>query len=85
MADKGANYIVERRRLELQKMEHLQTISKQSARVAEIESQKTMNLARVELANMELDAEAENISANQAALQAKITEIEKNLALMKSE
>lgn len=84
MADKGANYTVERKRLELTKMEHRQTISKQTTRLSEIEEQKQMNEARVELANMELDSEASNIRANQAALTVKIAEIDKNLGLMVS-
>jgi Neuraminidase (sialidase) len=82
MADRGPNYTVERRRLELAKMEHNQTIQKQTMRLEEIDSQKNMNLARAELANMELDDEAEKIKVNQQALKSKITEIDKNLDLM---
>lgn len=82
MADRGPNYKVERRRLELQRLEHTQTIAKQSARLDEIESQKQMNLARAELQNMELDDEAEKIAVNQKALSARIAEIDKNLSLM---
>lgn len=82
MADKGPNYSVERRRLEIQKLEHLQTIAKQATRIEEIGSAKELNIARAELANMELDAEAENIVANQDALRKRIAEIDKNLGAM---
>lgn len=84
MADKGPNYTVERRRLEIQKLEHAQLIKRQDGRVEEIESQKAMNIARAELANMELDAESENLKANQKALASKIADIDKNLGLMVS-
>ncbi len=82
MADRGPNYSVERRRFELAKMEHNQTIQRQSQRLEDIDTQKNMNLARAELANMELDDEAEKIKVNQQALKAKIAEIDKNLDLM---
>jgi predicted component of type VI protein secretion system len=82
VADKGPNYTVERKRLELTQMEHRQLIKKQSGRLEEIETQKAMNVSRTELANMELDAESESIRANQVALEAKIAEIDKNLTAM---
>jgi hypothetical protein len=63
-------------------MEHNQTIQRQSQRLEDIDTQKNMNLARAELANMELDDEAEKIKVNQQALKAKIAEIDKNLDLM---
>lgn len=85
MADKGPNYDVERKRLELQKMEHRQTTAKQRQRLEEIVDQKSMNLARAELANMELDDEAEKLNANIASLTLRMAEIDKNLGLMTTE
>ncbi len=82
MADKGPNYTVERRRLEIQQLEHRQLIQKQHGRLEEIASSKDMNTARAELANMELDAEADSIRLNQASLEVRINEINKNLGVM---
>ena len=85
MADAGPNYRVERRRLELQKMEHEQTIEQGKARIAGIERQKKVNLARAELANDELDNEARIVSANEVALLKTIAEIDKKIGLMAKE
>lgn len=82
MADAGPNYPIERRRLELANLEHRQTIARGQARLAEIESQKQVNLARVELANEELDEEARRVRVNEEALLAKIAENDTNLKLM---
>lgn len=85
MADAGFNYRVERRRLELTKMEHEQTIEQGDARVSQIERQKKVNLARTELANDELDNEARVIAANKAALQRTIADIDKKIGAMAKE
>jgi hypothetical protein len=85
MADAGPNYRVERRRLELQKMEHEQTIDQGKARISGIERQKSLNLARAELANDELDNEARIVSANEVALLKTIAEIDKKIGLMAKE
>lgn len=82
MADKGPNYTVERRRLELQIEEHEDTIAKGSARLQEIERAKKLNMARAELANLALDGEAALVAENEATLQARITEIKTNLSAM---
>lgn len=82
MADAGPNYSVEKRRLELQKLEHRQTISRQEHRLVEIGESQNMNIARTELANMELDDEADKIRSNQEALQKRIAEIDKSIGLM---
>lgn len=85
MADNGPNYTVERRRLELTKLEHAQTISKGSNRIQEIEQQKDVNLARVVLANDELDDEVARTKANASALKLAMGEIDKKIALMTKE
>lgn len=85
MADKQANYTVERRRLELQKLEHGQTISKGRNRLDEITLQKHVNIARAELANDELDDEAKRIRVNEKALDVAIAEIDNNISLMTKE
>ena len=85
MADAGPNYTVERRRLELTKLEHAQTITKGNNRLSEIEQQKDVNLARAALANDELDDEAARIRANAAALKVTMGEIDKKLDLMTKE
>lgn len=82
MVDRGPDYAVERRRLELQRGEHEDTIEKGRARMAEIERAKQRNLDRVDLANMELDAEASKIRENEQALTEKIEDIEQNLRAM---
>jgi len=82
MADKGPNYALERRRLELQTAEHEDTIAKGLARLAEIERAKKRNLDRAELANMELDSEAEKIRENEEALRRRMDEINVNLKAM---
>lgn len=85
MADKSPNYSVERRRLELQKMEHAQTISKGDYRIQEIETQKLMNIARVELANDELDDEILRVKANKVALTKAMGDIDQKIDLMTKE
>lgn len=85
MADAGPNYRVERRRLELQKMEHEQTIEQGKSRIAGIERQKKVNLARAELANDELDNEARIVTANEVALLKTIADIDKKIGLMAKE
>lgn len=85
MADRGPNYAIERRRLEIQVDEHLDTIAKGQARLAEIERSQKRNVDRAELANLELDQEAERIRENEAALKSKIKETEKNLVAMVKE
>lgn len=82
MADAGPDYSVERRRLAFQKMEHEQTIRKGSARIAEIEDQKKINIARAELQNDELDAESRIIRTNELSLKKSIADIEKRLEQM---
>ena len=82
MADAGPNYRVERRRLELQKLEHDSTIEQGKARVAQIERQKKVTLARAELANDELDNEARVVQANEKALLGAIADIDKKIAAM---
>jgi len=85
MADKSPNYSVERRRLELQKMEHAQTIAKGSFRISEIETQKELNIARAELANDELDDEVARIRTNEKALQKAMEDIDSNINAMTKE
>lgn len=85
MADRSPNYSVERRRLELQKMEHAQTIAKGSYRIEEIETQKKMNIARAELANDELSDEVARIRANETALGKAIADLDKNIEAMTKE
>lgn len=82
MADAGKNYAVERRRLELSKMEHEQTIQKGRGRLAEIETSKRLNTKRAELSNLELEAEAEVIRTNEAALDKRMADIDNELQLM---
>jgi hypothetical protein len=82
MPDRGPNYAVERRRLELALAEHEDTIEKGQARLAEIERAKKRNIDRAELANLELDAEAERIEENEEALKVKMSEIAGNLKAM---
>lgn len=82
MADRGPNYVVERRRAELQREEHEDTIAKGQARLQEIERAKKRNLDRAELANLELDAEAEKVQENEASLKTRIEEINTNLKAM---
>lgn len=82
MADRGPNYIVERRRLELQKEEHEDTIAKGQSRLAEIQRAKKRNLDRAELANLELDGEIEKIKENETALLGRIDELNTNLKAM---
>lgn len=85
MADKGHNYTVERRRLELQLLEHEDTIARGRTRVDEIARAKKTNIARAELANMELDSESARIQDNETALGARIAELRTNLDLMVKE
>lgn len=85
MADAGPNYTVERRRLLLAKMEHEQSIQKGRARIEEIERQKKLNIARIELQNEELDDEVGRIKANEDSLKTTMTEIDKKLDLMVKE
>ena len=85
MADKSPNYSVERRRLELQKMEHGQTIAKGGYRIDEIETQKKLNIARAELANDELDDEIVRIRANEIALKKTLGDIDQKIDLMVKE
>jgi hypothetical protein len=82
MADRGPNYDIERRRLQIAIDEHLDTIEKGIYRLAEIERAKKRNTDRAELANVELDAESERSRENEAALRKAIKEIEVNLKLM---
>lgn len=82
MPDVGPNYTIERRRLELANLEHNQTIARGRSRLGEIEGQKRINLSKAELANEELDDEAQRIRANEESLVAKIAENEANLKLM---
>jgi hypothetical protein len=82
MADRGPNYTVERRRLELQREEHEDTIAKGQSRLGEIERAKKRNIDRAELANLELDSEAEKVKENETALRGKIEEINTNLKAM---
>lgn len=85
MADKGPSYTVEHRRLELQVMEHEDTIARGKTRIDEIARAKKTNLARAELSNMELDAESARIKDNETALGARIAELRTNLDLMVKE
>lgn len=82
MVDRGPNYTLERRRLELQREEHEDTIAKGQSRLAEIERAKKRNLSRAELANMELDSEAGKVGENEASLHGRIEEIDTNLKAM---
>lgn len=82
MSDRSPNYSVERRRLELTKMEHAQTIAKGSYRIEEIETQKQLNIARAELMNDELDDEVIKIRENEASLHKAMGDIDKNLSAM---
>lgn len=85
MADAGFNYRVERRRLELQKLEHEATIEQGEGRLAQIGRQKKVNIARAELANDELDNEARVIETNKSALVRSISDIDKKLTAMVKE
>ncbi|MGV0984978.1 MAG: hypothetical protein ACOYB2_10515 [Limnohabitans sp.] len=85
MADKGPNYAISRKKLELEIENHQDTIAKGDARLADIERAKKMNLRRVEVANLELDEEAAKINENKAALEGKIAEIQTNIDLMAKE
>lgn len=85
MADKSPNYSVERRRLELQKLEHAQTIAKGGFRIEEIQTQKELNIARAELANDELDDEIARIRTNEAALKKAVADIDANIQAMTKE
>lgn len=82
MSDRGPNYDVERRRLTLAIEEHEDTVEKGHSRIAEIERAKKRNMSRAELANMELDSEAEKIRENETALKSKIDEINANMKAM---
>lgn len=82
MSDQGPNYVIERRRLELANLEHRQTIARGLSRVEEIERQKEVNLKKAELANEELDDEAQRVRLNQASLESKIAENDSNLKAM---
>jgi hypothetical protein len=66
-------------------MEHEQGIAKGRSRIEEIERQKKMNVARVELQNDELQHEAGLIAANEEALNGAIEEIDNKLKLMVKE
>lgn len=85
MADAGPNYRVERRRLELTRMEHDGTIDQGKSRVSAIDRQKKVNLARAELANDELDNEVRIIQTNEKALLTAIADIDKKIAAMVKE
>lgn len=85
MADKSPNYTVERRRLELQVLEAEDNIELGRTRIAQIERAKKTNLARAELANMDLDAESARLKDNETALSGRITELRTNLDLMVKE
>lgn len=82
MADKTPDYTVSRRKLELEILQHRDTIARGLERIEGIERAKALNLGRAEIANMDLDSEASSIRANQAALEETIKEIETNLELM---
>jgi hypothetical protein len=82
MADRGPNYDVERRRLMMQVEEHEDTIEKGHSRLAEIERAKKRNSGRAELANLELDVEADSIRENEISLHVRIEEIQVNLKAM---
>lgn len=83
--DAGPNYTVERKRLQLQKLEHEQTIESGRARLLSIDRQKAVNIARAELANDELDSEADIIMANEEALKKAMGEIDKKIVAMTKE
>ena len=85
MADAGPNYSVEKKRLELQKLEHEQTIESGRARLKSIERQKALNLARAELANDELESEVAIIATNEDALKRTMGDIDKKIAAMTKE
>jgi hypothetical protein len=85
MADRGPNYAISRKRLELEIEEHTGTIEKGDARLVEIARAKRMNISRVEVQNMELDDEAARIAENKKSLEAKIAEIQTNLDAMVKE
>jgi len=82
MADKGPDYRVERLRLEVQRDEHELTIQKGESRLLEIERQKRLNTRRAEIANADLDSEADKIRTNNEALTGAIEEIDSNLSKM---
>ena len=82
MADKGPNYDLSRKRLALENEEHELTIFKGEQRINEIERSKRMNLMRVEMANDELDSEADRIRENNVSLRAKISDNDSNLKAM---
>lgn len=82
MPDAGPNYSVERRRLNVQKLEHEQTIAKGKNRLDEIQLQKELNVQRAELLNDELDDEASRIKANEGALRRAMVDIDKKIELM---
>ena len=68
--------------LELAISEHEDTIEKGRARLGEIERAKARNLARVNIDNLQLDAEAQSIRENEESLTAAIAEKQKNLTAM---
>jgi chromosome segregation ATPase len=82
MADRGPNWTVERVRLEAQIEDHEDTIAAGTARLNAIARAKAANQRRADLANLDLDAEAQTIRENEAALKAKQADIRKNLEAM---
>lgn len=83
MADRGPDYSVEAMRLRLQMDEHDDTIARGQARLLEIERAKKRNISRTDIANAELDSEADSIRENEKALEGRKAEITTNLSLMK--
>ena len=82
MADKGPNWGVERVRYEAQIADHDDTIAAGEARLQAIARQKAANQRRTDLANLDLEAEAQLIRENEASLRAKQAEIRANLDKM---
>ena len=82
MADAGIDYEVLHAEKELEIKRHRDTIARGQARISDIERQKELNLETARIHNLRLDSEAKNIEVNEKSLEAKIAEIEADLAAM---